>query len=172
MRVNTYTKIIIVTWLLPVSGLLLSCYVNMLIGGVKLFLNLPPIDYILFKSGASKWYHTVPFNRGCIPPPLSSLSSRDGARLWSTLYEKTAYLTFLSLSKILQWWNDKAFLSNVFIAYVFYYNQCAKQYSMCETIIVYKNTFAALVSRNGLTCLKYCKLNLTICYPFYMSFEC
>ncbi len=40
-------------------------------------------------------------------------------------------------------------------------DQFVKQYSICEKIIVYKNNLAALVSRNGLTCLKFCKLNLT-----------
>ncbi len=41
-------------------------------------------------------------------------------------------------------------------------DQFIKQYSICEKIIVYKNSLAALVSRNGLTCLKFCKFNLTL----------
>ena len=46
-------------------------------------------------------------------------------------------------------------------------DQLVKQYSICEKIIVYKNNLAALVSRNGLTCLKFSKLNLTLFATFF-----
>ncbi len=109
-----------------------------------------------------------------------------GARLCNTLYTRQAYLRRLKLSKlknwclskISQWWNDNAFLSKVFMAFlnndsillrvvVLVNDQFIKQYSICEKIIVYKNSLAALVSRNGLTCLKFCKLNLTLFATFF-----
>ncbi len=111
----------------------------------------------------------------------------EGGQDYVTLYipnkhtwdvKKLSKLKNLCLSKISQWWNDNAFLSKVFMAFlnkdsillrvvVLVNDQFIKQYSICEKIIVYKNSLAALVSRNGLTCLKFCKLNLTLFATFF-----
>ncbi len=55
-----------------------------------------------------------------------SHAAEGGARLCNTLYTKQAYLRRLKLSKlknvclskISQWWNDNAFLSKVFMAFL------------------------------------------------------
>ncbi len=90
----------------------------------------------------------------------------EGARLCNTLYTKQAYLRRLKLSKLKklclsklsQWWNDNAFLSKVFMDFlnkdsillrvvVLVNDQFIKQYSICEKIIVYKNSLAALSTK-------------------------
>lgn len=47
-------------------------------------------------------------------------------------------------------------------------DQFVKQYSICENIIVCKYSLAALRLRNGLICLKFCRLNLTLFATLFM----
>ncbi len=157
-----------------------------LTGRGKLFQSLPSIIDNTFCLKVVRLHGITqsPFTEARVLPPLSSLWKKPcsgGARLCNTLYTKQAYLRRLKLSKlknvclskISQWWNDNAFLSKVFMAFlnkdsillrvvVLVNDQFIKQYSICQKIIVYKNSLAALVSRNGLTCLKFCKFNLTL----------
>ncbi len=130
-----------------------------LTGRGKLFQSLPPIIDNTFcpKVVRLNGITQSPFTEARVLPPLSSLwkkpCSGRGARLCNTLYTKQAYLRRLKLSKlknlclskISQWWNDNAFLSKVFMAFlnkdsillrvvVLVNDQFIKQYSICEKI--------------------------------------